>query len=59
VYDTPTIISEALATRDADYWKEAVQSKIDSILANGMWHLTEHPHGCKPIGCKWVLKKML
>ncbi|KAK1650018.1 hypothetical protein QYE76_067823 [Lolium multiflorum] len=48
VDDTPTTISEALASPDADYWKEAVQSEMDSILANGMWELTKRPYGCKP-----------
>ncbi|KAK1602846.1 hypothetical protein QYE76_059323, partial [Lolium multiflorum] len=48
VDDTPTTISEALASPDADYWKEAVQSEMDSILANGTWELTERPYGCKP-----------
>ncbi|KAK1607346.1 hypothetical protein QYE76_031019 [Lolium multiflorum] len=49
VDDTPTTISEALASPDADYWKEAVQSEMDSILANGTWELTERPYGCKPV----------
>jgi hypothetical protein len=35
VDDTPTSILEAYASQDADYWKEAVRSEIDSILANG------------------------
>ncbi|KAK1665715.1 hypothetical protein QYE76_053874 [Lolium multiflorum] len=59
VDDTPTTISEALASPDADYWKEAVQSEMDSILANGTWELTERPYGCKLVGCKWVFKKKL
>jgi hypothetical protein len=32
---------------------------MGSILANGMWELTEPPYGCKPVGCKWVFKKKL
>jgi hypothetical protein len=59
VDDTPTTISEALASPDGDYWKEEVQSEMDSILANGTWELTEPPYGCKPVGCKWVFKKKL
>jgi hypothetical protein len=35
--DTPNSISEAYASPDADYWKEAVRSEMDSILANGTW----------------------
>ena len=32
--DTPSSISEAYKSKDADYWKEAVRSVMDSILAN-------------------------
>ncbi|KAK1618170.1 hypothetical protein QYE76_023687 [Lolium multiflorum] len=56
--DTPTSISEAYASQD-DYWKEAVRSEMDSILANGTWEVTDRPYGCKPVGCKWVFKKKL
>ena len=57
--DTPTSISEAYASEDADYWKEAVRREMDSILANETWEITDRPYGCKPIGCKWVFKKKL
>ena len=59
VDDTPSTISEAYASLDADYWKEAVRSEMDSILANGTWEVTDRPYGCKPVGCKWVFKKKL
>jgi hypothetical protein len=59
VEDTPTSISEAYASQDVDYWKEAVRSEIDTILANGTWEITDRPYGCKPVGCKWVFKKKL
>ncbi|KAK1621380.1 hypothetical protein QYE76_026897 [Lolium multiflorum] len=59
VDDTPTSIAEAYASPDADDWKEAVHDEMDSILSNGTWELSERPHGCKPVGCKWVFKKKL
>uniref|UniRef100_I1QDQ4 Reverse transcriptase Ty1/copia-type domain-containing protein n=1 Tax=Oryza glaberrima TaxID=4538 RepID=I1QDQ4_ORYGL len=59
VDDTPKSILEAYASPDADYWKEAVRSEMDSIIANGTWELTERPCGCKPVECKWVFKKKL
>nr|AAT44242.1 putative ubiquitin carrier protein [Oryza sativa Japonica Group] len=59
VNDTPKSISEAYTSPDADYWKEAVRSEMDSIIANGTWEVTERPYGCKPVGCKWVFKKKL
>ena len=59
VDDTPKTIAEAYSSPDADYWKEAVRSEIDSIMSNGTWEVVERPYGCKPVGCKWVLKKKL
>src|SRR3954467_11397913 len=59
VDDTPISISEAYASPDADYWKEAVHSEMNSILANETWEITGRPYGCKPVGCKWVFKKKL
>ncbi|KAK1651637.1 hypothetical protein QYE76_069442 [Lolium multiflorum] len=59
VDDTPTSIAEAYASPDADDWKEAVHNEMDSILSNGTWELSERPHGCKPVDCKWVFKKKL
>jgi hypothetical protein len=39
--------------------REAIQNEMDSILSNGTWELSERPHDCKPVGCKWVFKKKL
>ena len=43
VDDTPSTISEAYASLDADYWKEVVRCEMDSIFANGTWEITERP----------------
>jgi hypothetical protein len=59
VDDTPTTIAEAYSSLDADMWKEAVQSEMDSIMSNGTWEVVDRPYGCKPVGCKWVFKKKL
>jgi len=32
--NTPTTIAEAYSSIDADLWKEAVQSEMDSIMSN-------------------------
>jgi hypothetical protein len=32
---TPKTIAEAYSSPDADYWKEAVRSEMDSIMSNG------------------------
>ena len=57
--DTPSTIEEAYSSPDANLWKEAVRSEMDSIMSNGTWKVVERPYGCKPIGCKWVFKKKL
>jgi hypothetical protein len=59
VEDTPTTISEAYSSPDADLWKEAVRSEMDSIMSNGTWEVVDRPYGCQPIGCKWIFKKKL
>jgi hypothetical protein len=56
---TPTTIEEAFSSPDADSWKEAVRSEMESIMSNSTWEVVDHPYGCKPIGCKWVYKKNL
>ena len=57
--DTTTTITEAYSSLDADLWKEAVQSEMDSIMSNGTWEVVGRPYGCEPMGCKWVFKKKL
>jgi hypothetical protein len=52
-------IEEAFCSPDADLWKEAIRSEMDSIMSNRTWEVVERPYGCKPIGCKWVFKKKI
>ena len=55
--DTPRTIEGVYSSSDADLWKEAVRSEMDSIMSNKTWEVVERPYRCKPIGCKWVFKK--
>jgi hypothetical protein len=57
--NSPKTITEAFSSPDADDWKVAVRSDMDSILFNGTWELVEKLYGCKPVGCMWVFKKKL
>ncbi|CAA0830901.1 cysteine-rich RLK (RECEPTOR-like protein kinase) 8, partial [Striga hermonthica] len=50
-------IREALTSPDASFWKEAINSEIESIMHNNTWELVDFPPGSKPLGCKWILKK--
>jgi hypothetical protein len=59
VHDVPKTLTDAYASSDAEYWKEAVRSEMESITANETWEVIERPAGCKPIGCKWIFKKKM
>ena len=52
--DYPKTYDEAMNSIDASFWREVVSSEMDSIL-----FLTDLPHGCKTIGCKWIFRKKL
>ena len=37
--DTPRTIEDAYSSPDADFWKEAIMSEMDSIMSNGTWEV--------------------
>jgi hypothetical protein len=47
---------EAMNSKDANKWIEAINDEIDSIRTNNVWELTDLPSQKKAIGCKWVLR---
>jgi hypothetical protein len=55
--EDPKCFNEAMSSRDAAFWKEAVNDEMDSILSNNTWVLVDLPPGSKPIGCKWVFRR--
>nr|GEZ36974.1 hypothetical protein [Tanacetum cinerariifolium] len=56
--DTRTY-NEAMQSRDAAFWKEAIDDEIRFIIENNTWVLSDLPPGCKPLGCKWIFKKKM
>ena len=46
-----------MVSRDAAFWREAVNDEIDSILSNNTWVLVDFPLGSNIIGCKWVFRR--
>jgi hypothetical protein len=57
IEEDPKTYEETMASRDAAFWKEAINDEMDSILSNNTWILVDLPHGSKPIGCKWVFRR--
>nr|GEW26159.1 retrotransposon protein, putative, Ty1-copia subclass [Tanacetum cinerariifolium] len=59
VNEEPQTYKATMESLEAPYWKEAIQSEIDSIVHNNTWKLVDLPSGHKPIGHKWIFKKKL
>nr|GEW66011.1 zinc finger, CCHC-type [Tanacetum cinerariifolium] len=55
----PKTFVEAMKSRDLAFWKKEINDEIDSIMGNNTWVLTDLPPGCKPLGCKWIIKRKL
>ena len=55
----PQTFKEAMSSSESTYWKEVVNSEIESILSNHTWKLTDLPPGNKPLGSKWIFKRKM
>ena len=55
----PQTYKDAMSSPEASLWKEAINSEVESILQNHTWELVDLPHGCKPLGYKWIFKRKL
>ncbi|GKD37880.1 zinc finger, CCHC-type containing protein [Tanacetum coccineum] len=53
-----SVVPEKVTKEDVSFWKEAINDEMDSIMGNNTWVLADLPPGCKPLGCKWILKKL-
>ncbi|GJS60297.1 retrovirus-related pol polyprotein from transposon TNT 1-94 [Tanacetum coccineum] len=59
VNEEPQTYKAAMESSKAPYWKEAIQSKIYSIVHNNTWKLVDLPSRHKLIGHTWIFKKKL
>lgn len=57
VENDPKTYTEAMTSRDASFWKEAINEEMDSLLFNNTWVIVDLPPGSKSIGNKWVFKR--
>ena len=55
--DEPNSYKEAMAGPESAKWKEAMDSKIQSMYDNQVWNLVDYVPGRKTVGCKWIFKK--
>ncbi|KAL0394987.1 UNVERIFIED_CONTAM: hypothetical protein Slati_4464900 [Sesamum latifolium] len=54
----PKTYGEAMLDIDSDKWLEAMKFEMDSMGSNQVWTLVDPPKGVRPVGCKWVYKKL-
>ncbi|GKC87126.1 zinc finger, CCHC-type containing protein, partial [Tanacetum coccineum] len=57
--DDPKTFDEAIKSQDVAFWKEVINDEMDSIIGNNTCMLVDLPPGCKPLGCKCILKRKL
>jgi hypothetical protein len=51
--------SEVMASRDAAFWRVAINDEMDSMLSNKTWVLADLPLGSNAIGCEWVFRRKI
>ena len=56
IISEPSCLEEALASEQAELWRQAADDEMASLLANNTWELETVPPGVKPIPVKWVFK---
>ncbi|GJS47049.1 zinc finger, CCHC-type containing protein [Tanacetum coccineum] len=54
IEEDPRSYNEAMQSRDATFWKEAIDDEIGSIMENNTWVLSDLPPGCK-----WIFKRKM
>ena len=55
----PQTYAEAMESKDAVLWKEAIEDEMESLTQNHTCELTDLPEGARTIGCRWIFKKKL
>ena len=57
--EDPNTYSEAMASKDAAFWRVAVNDEMDSMLSNNTWVLVNLSPDSNTIDCKWVFRRKI
>ncbi|XP_073816655.1 ecdysteroid phosphate phosphatase isoform X1 [Musca autumnalis] len=52
--EDPKSIAEAMQSKNAERWKEAMHAEYDCLQKKKTWKLVEKPTNRNIVGCKWV-----
>lgn len=50
----PKSVAEAMNSKSAKYWEEAMKEEIENLRRNKTWDLVGKPNDKNIVGCKWV-----
>ena len=59
IEEDPKTYEETMSSIDVSFWKDVINSEIDSIISNGTWEVYDLPKNNRVIGAKWVFRKKL
>ena len=52
--DTPLSYADAIKSKYADEWREAMTEEFNTLIKRGTWVLEFFPPGCKAVSCRWT-----
>nr|GEV25033.1 reverse transcriptase, RNA-dependent DNA polymerase [Tanacetum cinerariifolium] len=56
VEDAPKTYKEVITSKNSSFWMVAIDDKIDSLISNNTWELSDLSSGSKTIGCRLVFR---
>ena len=59
VTDDPSTVKEALSGEDANCWRDAIDSELQSLSQHTVWSVKKLPEGVRPLSSRFVFKKKM
>jgi Reverse transcriptase (RNA-dependent DNA polymerase)/Retrotransposon gag protein/Integrase core domain/Chromo (CHRromatin Organisation MOdifier) domain/GAG-pre-integrase domain len=53
----PLTYEEALSSPEAAYWRNAIDSELESLQSNKTWSIIARPNCRSLVGCMWIFKR--